>query len=79
MGNGAWAKDNKQESNLFAEYLEKISQSNEAEEEHHLEETIMQLDEGIKFVTTTEVAYELRTNISSKKALGYDLITDEIL
>ena len=40
---------------------------------------IVQENEEIKLATTTEVKNEIENNINPKKALGFDLITGEVL
>jgi hypothetical protein len=42
------------------------------------EETVQE-NEEIKIATTTAVKNEIKNNINPKKALGFDLITGEVL
>lgn len=75
---GSWAKTNQQKAEVFANHLERTFQPNDGQlvqelPQHEGEEI------NIDLVTPKEVAEEIRTNISSKKAPGYDLVTGEIL
>ena len=76
--NGTWARNNQQKVDAFAVYLEKVFQPNE-ELEITEEPEIFQSSQEIDFVTTKEVAKEIKENLNSKKAPGFDLITAEIL
>lgn len=75
---GIWARTNKQKAALFATYLQNIFQPNEKQAECPQTETTQKSLE-IKLVTPKEVIKEIKENINSKKAPGYDLITGEIL
>jgi 16S rRNA C1402 N4-methylase RsmH len=48
-------------------------------EKEMITKEIVQENEEIKLATTTEVKNELENNINPKKALGFDLITREVL
>lgn len=78
--NGEWAKSNKEKADLFAEHLSKTFQplprlTNE--------ESIPQIKKKdrrqIKVVTKKELTNEIKNNLSTKNAPGYDLITGNIL
>lgn len=79
LEDGSWAKNNKQKAERFAEHLEKIFQPNEGQEEQIDWEEINLQEEEIALVTPKEVAAEIKNNINSKKAPGFDLITGEVL
>jgi hypothetical protein len=64
----------------FAEHLEHIFQLHGSQEEKEMiTEEIVQENEEIKLVTTTEVKNEIKNNINPKKASRFDLITGEVL
>lgn len=76
---GSWARDNNQKADTFANYLEQTFKPNEMPSEITIEEFINQEEEEIPLATPKEVANEIKTNLSSKKSPGFDLITGEIL
>lgn len=76
---GKWARDNKEKAKLFAEHLEKIFQVNTGEEDEDLNVEPIQEQEEIALTNPAEVKKEIKNNIKSKKAPGYDLITGQIL
>lgn len=76
---GTWARNNKEKAETFAEHLAQIFQPNDQNADPTLEEVTNQEKEGITLVTPKEVVNEIKTNISSKKAPGFDLISGEVL
>jgi len=85
---GKWARNNEQKAQRFAEHQEHIF----AEHQEHIfqphgsqkgkeviTEEIVQENEEIELVTTTEVKNEIKNNINPKKAPGFDHITGEVL
>ncbi|KAF2884596.1 hypothetical protein ILUMI_21576 [Ignelater luminosus] len=76
---GPWARDNKQKADLFAESLAEILRLNQMDEENDLQHIEDHIYEYIPLVTPHEVDSEIRTNLNSKNALGFHLITGAIL
>ena len=76
---GPWARDNQQKAKIFAEHLANIFTPNHTNENTRLEELTNLSTENIIPVTPREVANEIKTNLNSKKAPGFDLITGDIL
>lgn len=76
---GNWARSSEQKAECFATHLENTFQPLDQQEEDVLEETVPQDEENIALVTPGEVMKEIKYNIHSKKAPGFDLITGEIL
>lgn len=79
MENGAWARNNKQKAETFANYLENVFKSNSMHDE---EETVFEGDNEeleIELVSPKEVVNEINRNINAKKAPGFDLITGLVL
>jgi hypothetical protein len=77
---GKWARNNEQKAQRFAEHVEHIFQSHGSQKgKEMITEEIVQENEEIKLVTTTEVKNEIKNNINLKKATGFDLITGEVL
>lgn len=75
---GTWIREHKQKADAFADHLAKIFQPNDGPQ---LEQFMSSNPEegGFELVSPTELAKEIRTNMSPKKAPGYDLITGEVL
>jgi hypothetical protein len=76
---GTWARNNEEKALKFADYLEQIFQPNTTDNNETLENMLEQENVSIQNVTLNEVKHEIKVNIESKKAPGFDLITDEIL
>jgi len=73
-------RNNEQKAQQFAEHLEHTFQLQGNQEENEMiTEDIFKENEDIKLVTATEVKNEINNNINPKKALGFDLITGEVL
>lgn len=62
-------------------HLQKTFQSNEDQEDEPVcgELTQEKEEEDIKLTSPKEVAADIKENVNSKKAPGYDLITEEVL
>ena len=76
---GPWARDNKQKAKVFAEHLADIFTANQNNENIRLEEITNISTENILPVTPKEVAIEIKANLNSRKASGFDLIPGKIL
>ena len=78
---GKWAKDNQSKADLFADYLASIFTSNPADPNEQILESVSLKDHEIKIPLTSvkEIQKIIKSEISSKKAPGYDLITGQIL
>ena len=76
---GPWARNNSQKAEVFAEHLAGIFTPNQSDENVTLDAIYNSRTETIPPVTPKEVADEIKYNMSSKKAPGFDLITGEIL
>jgi hypothetical protein len=77
---GKRATNNEQKAQQFAEHLEQIFQPLGSQEGNKIiTKDIVQKNEEIKLATTTKVKNVINNNINPKKALGFDLITGEVL
>ena len=77
---GTWARSNREKADLFAKHLEETFQPffRQTEDEDVVE--ITKSDEmEIKSVSLNELKNEIKTNLNSKKAPGYDLIMGQVL
>ena len=73
---GKWARNNEQKAQRFAEHQEHIFQPHGSQKgKEVITEEIVQENEEIELVTTTEVKNEIKNNISPKKTPGFDLIS----
>jgi hypothetical protein len=78
--NGTWAKENKEKAELFAEHLENTFTPNTSGDVEDVLDEVINEETGIMPpVSPKEVERIIRQQISPKKALGYDLITCQIL
>jgi len=74
-----WARNNKEKEEAYADHLEQTFQPHEEKTMDNLrriEETQIQ---RIPSITSKETLNAIKVNINPKKALGFDLITGEIL
>lgn len=76
---GTWARDNKQEAEVFADHLAETFKPSQIHTETRLQHTENMISEDIKPVSPKVVANEIRMNFNPKKAPRFDLITGEIL
>jgi hypothetical protein len=76
---GSWARNDEQKAKLFADYLEQIFQPDEQQSRNEDQLILSEENEEIPLVTPKEVANKIRRNINPRKALGFELITGEIL
>lgn len=77
--NGEWARNDEQKAARFAEHLEETFQPNEVQDGEPFWDEPLQEEEEIRLTSPREVAKEIKENIHSKKAPGFDLITGEVL
>lgn len=75
---GIWARNNSDKAETFAEHLESRFISNLGSNELP-ELRSNDYEDMIPLVTPKEIAEEIRTNLNSKKAPGFDMITGTIL
>lgn len=76
---GGWARNSKEKADIFADHLEDIFKPNEIQPNMLLDAITNQENIHIHLVTPKEVTNEIKNNLNSKKAPGFDLITGEIL
>ena len=74
---GKCARNNEQKAQRFAEHL--FQPCGSPKEKEMITEETVQENEEIKLATTTEVKNEIKNNTNPKQALGFDLITGEVL
>lgn len=74
---GSWARNNIQKAARFAEHLENTFQPHDGNDLNLIE--VEHNDIIIKHVSPKKVTLEIKRNINSKKAPGFDLITGEVL
>lgn len=86
MTNQQWARSNEEKATAFADHLEKVFQpiqriipAAEEEEIHTFLDVPTQMDLPIRKIKVGELVAEIKTNLDSNKAPGYDLITGKIL
>jgi hypothetical protein len=76
---GSWAKNDEEEAELLADYLEQIFNPNEQQSRNEDKLILSEENEEIPSVTPKEVSNEIKRNINPRKSPGFDLITGEIL
>lgn len=78
---GKWIKDNQEKADAFACHLENIFSPNPSEpNDEPLEEPrLCDHEMSIPLVTVKQVQHTIKTEINTKKAPGYDLITGQVL
>lgn len=76
---GSWHRNNEEKTKIFANHLSKIFTQEEDSIDELLAITTVQEFEIIKPVSPAEVAKEIKNNINTKKAPGYDLISGDVL
>jgi hypothetical protein len=76
---GSWARNDEQNAELCADYLEQIFKPNEQQSRNEDQLILSEENEDNPSVTPKEVANEIKRSINPTKAKGFDLITDEIL
>jgi len=81
-----WARSDAEKAQVFANHLEKVfspfpTKSPEGKEDYIYKflESPLQMDLPIKSLTLQEIKAEIKHNLSSKKAPGYDLLTGKII
>ena len=74
-----WARNNKEKAKVFAEHLERTFKPNEEKTMDTLRRTEETQVKWIPPVTPKEILNAIKIHINPKKALGFDLITGEIL
>lgn len=76
---GTWARNSKEKATTFADHLADIFKPNDIETDVPLENPENEDELPILPVSPKEVAKEIKINLKSNKAPGFDLITGEIL